>query len=168
MSNSSMNLWSETLALAAANRWYSSNIEDKHHFCNFLRHPTTQPVRCYVKRNVEKFQAECEMQAKVENKSPIKTFTLPLLQWIRIGWFRASAADNQTMFSRREKSHKEFNLELLIRCDLTKHNFESLSNFVFRNVDKGFLYKYFKLSIKSYWKNHRFWQGWAVQSLDFM
>lgn len=46
-SKSSINLWSDTLALAAAKRWYSSNTEVRHHFCNFLRHPTRQPVRCW-------------------------------------------------------------------------------------------------------------------------
>ena len=45
-SNSSMNLWSVLLAFAAAKCRYSSNTEDRHHFCSFLRHPTTQPVRC--------------------------------------------------------------------------------------------------------------------------
>lgn len=45
-SNISMNLWSETLAFAAANRWYSSNIDVKHHFWSFLKHPTRQPVLC--------------------------------------------------------------------------------------------------------------------------
>jgi hypothetical protein len=45
-SNSSMNLWSVVLAFAAAKCRYSSNTEDRHHFCSFLRHPTTQPVRC--------------------------------------------------------------------------------------------------------------------------
>jgi len=45
-SNSSMNLLSVLLAFAAAKCRYSSNTEDRHHFCSFLRHPTTQPVRC--------------------------------------------------------------------------------------------------------------------------
>jgi len=45
-SNSSMNLWSVLLAFAAAKCRYSSNTEDRHHFCSFLRHPTTQPVWC--------------------------------------------------------------------------------------------------------------------------
>lgn len=61
MSKSSMNLWSEILALEAANLWYSSKIEDKHHLCIFLTHPTRHPVRC-----------------------------LPLLQWIKTGWFSVS------------------------------------------------------------------------------
>lgn len=42
-----MNLWSETLALAAAKRWYSSKTDVRHHFCNLRRHPTRQPVRCW-------------------------------------------------------------------------------------------------------------------------
>ena len=42
-SNSSMNLWSVLLALKCR---YSSNTENWHHFCSFLRHPTTQPVWC--------------------------------------------------------------------------------------------------------------------------
>lgn len=50
-SNNSMNLWSETLAFAAANLWYSSNMDDKHHLCNFLKHPTRQPVRCWKYKN---------------------------------------------------------------------------------------------------------------------
>jgi hypothetical protein len=45
-SNSSMNLWSVLLAFAAAKCRYSSNTEDRRHLCSFLRHPTTQPVRC--------------------------------------------------------------------------------------------------------------------------
>jgi len=45
-SNSSMNLLSVLLAFAAAKCRYSSNTDDRHHFCSFLRHPTTQPVRC--------------------------------------------------------------------------------------------------------------------------
>lgn len=49
ISNNSMNLWSETLAFAAANLWYSSKIEVRHHFCNLLKHPTRQPVRCCTK-----------------------------------------------------------------------------------------------------------------------
>lgn len=47
-SNISINLWSEILALAAANRWYSSNTEVRHHLCDFLKHPTRQPVRCWM------------------------------------------------------------------------------------------------------------------------
>ena len=46
-SNISINLWSATLALAAANRWYSSKTDERHHRCSFLRHPTRQPVRCW-------------------------------------------------------------------------------------------------------------------------
>lgn len=60
-SNNSINLWSVTLALAAANRWYSSKTEERHHLCSFLKHPTRQPVRCF-----------------------------PRLQWIRSGWFLTS------------------------------------------------------------------------------
>lgn len=60
-SNNSINLWSEILALAAAKRWYSSKTEVRHHRCNFLKHPTRQPVRCF-----------------------------PLLQWINRGWFLTS------------------------------------------------------------------------------
>lgn len=60
-SKSSINLWSDTLALAAAKRWYSSNTEVRHHLCNFLKHPTRQPVRCF-----------------------------PRLQWINTGWFLTS------------------------------------------------------------------------------
>uniref|UniRef100_A0A0A9BQN2 Uncharacterized protein n=1 Tax=Arundo donax TaxID=35708 RepID=A0A0A9BQN2_ARUDO len=41
-----MNLWSVLLAFATAKCRYSSKTEDKHHFCSFRRHPTTQPVRC--------------------------------------------------------------------------------------------------------------------------
>lgn len=52
VSNDSMNLRSETLALAAAKRRYSSNTDDKHHFCNFLKQPTTQPVRCCKSRAI--------------------------------------------------------------------------------------------------------------------
>jgi hypothetical protein len=67
-SNISMNLWSETLAFAAANRWYSSNIDVKHHFWSFLKQPTRQPVRC-----------------------------LPRLQWIRTGWFFSSRSTFSAM-----------------------------------------------------------------------
>lgn len=45
-SNDSKNLWSETLALAAANRLYSSSIDVMHHFWSFLMHPTRHPVLC--------------------------------------------------------------------------------------------------------------------------
>lgn len=58
-SNNSMNLWSDTLALAAANLWYSSKMEDRHHLCSFLKHPTRHPVRCctnYWYKLVENFQ----------------------------------------------------------------------------------------------------------------
>jgi hypothetical protein len=41
-----MNLLSVLLAFAVAKCRYSSNTDDRHHFCSFLRHPTTQPVRC--------------------------------------------------------------------------------------------------------------------------
>jgi hypothetical protein len=44
-----MNLLSVLLAFAAAKCRYSSNTDDRHHFCSFLRHPTTQPVRCWKK-----------------------------------------------------------------------------------------------------------------------
>jgi len=60
-SNNSINLWSVTLALAAAKRWYSSKTDVRHHLCNFLKQPTRQPVRCF-----------------------------PLLQWIKTGWFLTS------------------------------------------------------------------------------
>lgn len=63
ISNNSMNLWSDTLALAPANLWYSSKTDDRHHLCNLLMHPTRQPVRCF-----------------------------PRLQWISRGWFLTSRA----------------------------------------------------------------------------
>jgi len=43
-----MKLKSVVLDLAPANFLYSSNTEDKHQLCNFLKHPTTQPVRCCI------------------------------------------------------------------------------------------------------------------------
>lgn len=67
-SKSSINLWSDTLALAAAKRWYSSNTEVRHHFCNFLKHPTRQPVRCWKmdtkkKHNLNKILFTLEFEA---------------------------------------------------------------------------------------------------------
>lgn len=53
-SKRSINLWSDILVLAAAKRWYSSKVEVRHHFCNFLRQPTTQPVRCCIKETKRK------------------------------------------------------------------------------------------------------------------
>ena len=41
-----MNFRSLILDFAPAKRWYSSTTEDKHQFCNFLKQPTRQPVRC--------------------------------------------------------------------------------------------------------------------------
>lgn len=35
-----------TLTFGPANLLYSSNIELKHHLCNFLKQPMTVPVRC--------------------------------------------------------------------------------------------------------------------------
>jgi len=87
-SNSSINLWSETLAFAAANRWYSSNTEDRHHFCSFLKHPTRQPVRCWTN-----FIFPSQLNHLMTEMIGSKCFTFPLLQWISIGWLWTSAIE---------------------------------------------------------------------------
>ena len=58
-SNNSINLWSVTLALAAAKRWYSSKTDVRHHLCNFLKQPTRQPVRCWTERKQASNKLEC-------------------------------------------------------------------------------------------------------------
>lgn len=63
-SNNSINLWSVTLALAAANRWYSSKTEERHHLCSFLKHPTRQPVRCCKVEKKPQMSAFCTVLGK--------------------------------------------------------------------------------------------------------
>ena len=60
-SNNSINCWSIFRDLGNAYLRYSSKIAVDDQCCNFRKHPTKHPVRCF-----------------------------PLLQWISIGWFRTS------------------------------------------------------------------------------
>lgn len=74
MSKHSINLWSDSLVLAAAKRWYSSKIEVRHHFCNFLRQPITQPVRCCIKEITRK---RFKRSVKIAQKNFLLTGKMP-------------------------------------------------------------------------------------------
>jgi hypothetical protein len=95
MSKSSINLRSDTLAFAPAKRWYSSNTEVRHQRCNFLKHPTTQPVRCCTffcvhSRIQMSYQFSEANQAVTQAEKQSCSFTFPRLQWISTGWFLVS------------------------------------------------------------------------------
>lgn len=83
ISNNSINLRSDILALSAANLWYSSKMEVKHHFWYFLKHPTRQPVRCCTWKFSTWEESQHERRRKMVNEYNISTF--PRLQWIKRG-----------------------------------------------------------------------------------
>lgn len=71
----SINLRSDTLTFAPANRWYSSNTEARHQFCSFLKQPTRQPVRCCVtKKKKKKNQLNHSSEFDVMNKVCIYSY----------------------------------------------------------------------------------------------
>jgi hypothetical protein len=87
-----MNLWSVILAFAAAKRWYSSKTEDKHHSCSFLKHPTTQPVRCCRYADIEQL---------VQNQRITVVLGIAATNWKTESWsYLASLAmDKQRLVS---------------------------------------------------------------------
>lgn len=138
MSNRSMNLWSESRALAAAKRWYSSNIEDRHHLCIFLRHPTRQPVRCW--KNIYHFPRSAQILKLLEGR--IGSKILPFLSCSEQalgGYGHLHCQEQRNSFTFNTMQIKTQLTDFKCMYHRTKDYFKGLTNRIFRDVYKRFL-----------------------------
>ena len=130
MSNISTNLWSDILDFTPANLWYSSKIEDRHHFCSFRKHPTRHPVRCCIRKIV--WYITCEMQLYNNLKTKRGKWAIKQAYLSTLAMYKNWVVSCVCYIGKEKKMSCGCNLHMIMNNALTignrnNHEFQSMS-----------------------------------------